>query len=402
VRRKRFSRRCFISLQLQDRCKTETCKVSDFPLISKDLQRMDLKFYIYLAIIPFLVLFNGLIAGLTLGLLSLDETKLQVLLISGTPKQKIAAARIQPLRKDTHLLLSTLLLGNTIINETLPILLHDLVKIEWAAILVSIVLVLSFAELLPQALCTQYGLQIGGKFAWVVYVMRFFFFPISWPIAKFLDLVLGKQQGALYKKAELKELVTLHGKIHGGDLSEDEVKIIQGTLTLHGKKIEQVMTQLEHVFMLSSDTILTRDVLADIADSGHSRIPIYHGQEKKEIIGLLLVKKLILLDDEPRKIRDLGNLIKAPKMKTDTNLFDAINFFQQGASHLALVQGKDGMLIGIVTLEDLIEELLLEEIEDESDLSHQQLEQQERKREREREREHQQHQQHQHHVKIPP
>lgn len=326
-------------------------------------------FWIYIVILPVLVIINGLIAGLTLGLLSLDETKIQVLIKSGSPKEKIAAARIHPLRKNTHLLLTTLLLGNTVINETLPIMWNGLLENEWISIIVSVVLVLTFAELLPQALCTHYGLQIGSLFAWFVYVLRFLFYPIAYPLAKLLDLLLGKQSGALYKKSELKEFVTLHGENHGGELTLDEVKIVEGTLTLHGKKIEQVMTKLQYVFMLSVNTLLNSEVLYAISDVGHSRIPVYdiNSDGKMNIIGIMLVKNLILLDDSvPTYVRDL-DLIRAPRMKLDTNLFDAINFFQEGASHLAVIENENDEIVGICTLEDIIEEVLMEEVLDESD-----------------------------------
>ena len=327
-----------------------------------------LTFYIYIIVLPILVLCNGLIAGLTLGLLSLDETKLAVLIKSGTPSQKLAAQRIQPLRRNSHLLLATLLIGNTIINETLPILLHSLVALEWLAIIISVILVLTFAELIPQALCTHYGLQIGSKFAWFVYILRTVFLPIAYPIAKILDFFLGKQEGALYKKAELKEFVTLHGVNFGGDLTADEVKIVQGTLSLHSKTIEGIMTHLDHVFMLEADMVLDFALLQSIADAGHSRIPVYE-TEKDNILGIILVKNLILLDktETNLKIRDL-ELIVAKRMRCDTSLFDAINYFQEGSSHLAIVTDNTSQkVIGICTLEDCIEEILLEEVWDESD-----------------------------------
>lgn len=331
-------------------------------------------FIIFILGIPVLVLLNGLIAGLTLGLLSLDETRLTVLQNSGTGFEKKAAIRIKPLRSNTHLLLATLLLGNTIINETLPILLQNIVSNEWISIGISVVLVLTFAELIPQALCCRFGLSIGYKFAWFVYILRAIMYPIAYPIAKTLDFFLGTNEGALYKKAELKEFVTLHGQVYGGDLNADEVKIVQGTLSLHTKTVDQVMTRLENVFMLESNTVLNDEILYSIADAGHSRIPIYDG-EKDNIRGIMLVKNLILLNDSVVTIARELDLIKAPRMYTDTNLFDAINFFQEGASHMAIVVAKNDSsneqqqhVLGICTLEDCIEEILLEEVLDESDL----------------------------------
>lgn len=325
-----------------------------------------IEYWVYISLIPLLVIMNGLIAGLTLGLLSLDNTKLQVLLTSGTNKQKLAAARIQPLRKNTHLLLATLLLGNTIINETLPLFIHKLVNNEWIAIGISVVLVLTFAELLPQALCTHYGLQIGSMFAWFVYALRFIMLPIAYPLGKFLDFLLGEQEGALYKKAELKQFVALHGQNFGGDLNPDEVKIIQGVLSSREKTVDQVMTRLENVVMLDSSTLITSEILQFIAETGHSRIPIYN-KKKKNIIGILLVRNLILLDDAvPTYVSDLY-LRNVPKMQKTTNCFEAINYFQQGASHLAIVVSETDEVLGICTLEDCIEELIMEEIVDESD-----------------------------------
>src|SRR4051812_13963224 len=113
-------------------------------------------FILWIIFLPVLVCINGLIAGLTLGLLSLDATRLTVLENSGTPSERIAAACIKPLRQNTHLLLATLLLGNTIINEALPMLLQNLVSNEWISVAISVVLVLTFAELIPQALCCRY------------------------------------------------------------------------------------------------------------------------------------------------------------------------------------------------------------------------------------------------------
>ncbi len=114
---------------------------------------------------PVLVVLSGLFAGLTLGYMSLDETQLQVLSLQGTPKQKEYADRIMPIRKDGHLLLTTLLIANMITNETLPIIADPLLGGGVQAVIVSIVLVVIFAELIPQSVCSRYGLAIGAKLA---------------------------------------------------------------------------------------------------------------------------------------------------------------------------------------------------------------------------------------------
>src|SRR4051812_13880821 len=102
-------------------------------------------FWLWIGIVAILVILDGLVAGLVLGLLSLDETKLKVLSTSGTPSQKIAANRIAPVRRRGHLLLVSLLLTNTVINATLPILLDSIVGTGWIAVLITTVLVVIFA-----------------------------------------------------------------------------------------------------------------------------------------------------------------------------------------------------------------------------------------------------------------
>ncbi|KAJ3171397.1 hypothetical protein HK101_011254 [Irineochytrium annulatum] len=294
-------------------------------------------FYIQIALIIILVLIGGLVAGLTLGLMSLDETDLRILKNSGTPAEKIAAERIEPIRKRGHLLLVTLLLTNTVINETLPILLDG--------------------GIIPQAVCSRYGLQIGSYFSWFVKIIMLLLFVISWPISKLLDWMLGENE-VLYKRRELKELIKLHGKTEGGDLHVDEVTILNGALSLETKTVRTIMTRLENVFMLPSDAKLDRPTLGRILSAGHSRIPVHDVEDPTKIVGILLVKTIILNDPDDAKPIMSQRLLSAPSASETTNLFDILNVFQVGASHMAIVKDANGVASGIVTLEDVIEEII--------------------------------------------
>jgi len=81
----------------------------------------------------------------------------------------------------------------------------------WGAILISVTLILLFGEILPQSICSHYGLAIGASVAPLVRVLVWICFPVAYPISKLLDCVLGHGQTALFRRAELKTLVTLHG-----------------------------------------------------------------------------------------------------------------------------------------------------------------------------------------------
>ncbi|KAJ3035048.1 hypothetical protein HDV00_004374 [Rhizophlyctis rosea] len=318
-------------------------------------------------VILVLVFISALVAGLTLGLMSLDPTDLKILKTAGSPKEKKAAERIEPIRKLGHQLLVTFLVINAVINETLPILLDDILGGGVGAILISTVLVLVFGEIIPQAVCSRYGLQIGAFFVWPVRFMVYLVWIIAWPIAKLLDWLLGEGHGVMYKKAELNELIALHAKETGGDLTTDEVTILQGTLNVHRKPVQEVMTPLDKVEMLSVNTRLSRAEMKNILLLGHSRLPVY-SEERTNIIGILLVKSLILLDpNDEVPVSQVHLITNIPKVKSETGLFDMLNHFQEGASHMALVYDKES-LVGIITIEDVIEEIIQEEIVDETDV----------------------------------
>ncbi|KAJ1916467.1 hypothetical protein H4219_003774 [Mycoemilia scoparia] len=296
-------------------------------------------YYFRLLICALLVLSGGLLAGLTLGLMSLDETNLHILATSGTPTQREYAKRIQPIRKNGHWLLVTLLLGNTVINETLPIVMDSIFGGGVTAVLVSTASIVIFGEIIPQAACARYGLAIGAFFAWPVRILQIIISPLGYPIACLLDWVLGADHGITYKKAELKELVSLSDTDHGGSLSKDEVTIIRGALDLSEKLVVDVMTDIKNVYMIDANWRLDRKLMSEIVKRGHSRVPIYE-DSRDNIIGVLLVKSLILLDpDDCVPVREV-KMLPIPSVTPDISLYDILNTFQEGGSHMAIVIDK--------------------------------------------------------------
>ncbi|XP_057434946.1 DUF21 domain-containing protein At1g47330-like isoform X2 [Lotus japonicus] len=258
----------------------------------------DTQFWLYLVVIVGLVCFSGLMAGLTLGLMSLGLVDLEVLIKSGRPQDRIHASKIFPVVKNQHLLLCTLLIANSLALEALPIFLDSIVP-SWAAVLMSVTLILVFGEIMPQALCTRYGLIVGAKLAPLVRVLLVVFYPLAYPISKVLDWMLGKGQAALLKRAELKTFVNFHGNEagKGGDLTHDETTIIAGALELTEKTAKDAMTPISKAFSLDLDATLNLETLNSIMTMGHSRVPVYAG-EKANIIGLVLVKNLFMVDSK--------------------------------------------------------------------------------------------------------
>ncbi|BFG17809.1 hypothetical protein CerSpe_040820 [Prunus speciosa] len=295
------------------------------------------KFWLYVLIIIGLVCFAGMMAGLTLGLMSLGLVDLEVLMKSGRPQDRKHAAKIYPVVKNQHLLLCTLLIGNALAMEALPIFLDSLVP-PLAAIVISVTLILVFGEILPQAVCTRYGLTVGATMAPFVRVLLILFLPISYPISKVLDWMLGKGHAALLRRAELKTFVDFHGNEagKGGDLTHDETTIIAGALELTEKTAKDAMTLISSAFSLDLDAPLTLETLNAIMTKGHSRVPVYAGNPKN-IIGLVLVKNLLMIDPEDAVTLRKMMIRRIPRVSEDIPLYDILNEFQKGHSHIAVV-----------------------------------------------------------------
>lgn len=368
-------------------------------LHSPDVTEDEILLPVFIGVSVLLVVMAGLMSGLTLGLMSLDTVELEVLKRSGTPTEKKYVDRIMPVVKQQHYLLVTLVLCNAAATEALPIFLDRLAN-PITAVILSVTVVLVFGEILPQSICSRYGLQVGAYSAWFVRLLMILTAPISWPIAKVLDWVLGPDHSALFRRAQLKTLVDLHGEQEGlgGTLTEDEIHVIRGALDLTNKTAMKSMTPLDKVFMLSTEDRLDEKTLQTILKSGHSRIPVYRGDNRFDIVGIILVKELILVNPPDCVLVGDLQLRPLPKLSADTLMYDMLRLFETGRSHMAVltkptqpltVQGtqpaSDGFLmpfphpeanmlddvegeaIGIITIEDVIEELLQEEIVDETD-----------------------------------
>ncbi|RDA92496.1 hypothetical protein CP533_6471 [Ophiocordyceps camponoti-saundersi (nom. inval.)] len=330
-----------------------------------------------------LVLLGGAFAGLTIAFMGQDSIYLQVL--SGDPAEpqhRNAKRVLNLLNRGKHWVLVTLLLANVIVNESLPVVLDRTLGGGVAAVVGSTLLAppvpltlltVIFGEIVPQSICVRFGLPIGGYMSKPVLVLMYLLSPVAWPTAKLLDWILGEDHGTVYKKSGLKTLVTLHKSL--GDLSErlnqDEVTIITAVLDLKEKPVSEVMTPMDDVFTLAEDHILDEKTMDNILSSGYSRIPIFRAGNPTDFVGMLLVKTLITYDPEDRiPVRDvqLGAIVET---RPETSCLDIINFFQEGKSHMVLVSeypGSDHGALGVVTLEDVIEELIGEEIVDESDV----------------------------------
>eukprot|EP00347_Sterkiella_histriomuscorum_P014098 403362175 len=332
-------------------------------------------------------------------------------LFSGATCFSHYAKVVLPILKQHHFLLVTLLLSNAFAMEALPIYLDAIMPSFWA-IIVSVTAVLFFGEVIPQAVCTgPQQLQIARMLAPLIKFLMLSLGIVTWPLSKILDYLLGEHDITRYKNDQLKTLVQMHSRqalqelqITQNDnmgLSNLQTKIISGAFDLRFTTIDQLITPFERVFTLSINTVIDSNTIELIKTKGYSRIPVYYDDNKTFILGVLIVKSLIGLNVEDNQFTlkqlsmDGKCLIKTPIYASPTaTVGQMLNIFKEGTAHLAIVcndpqslvnetnlildaikQQKDQQLsvqqhsiIGITTLEKIIEEIISMPILDEKDI----------------------------------
>jgi metal transporter CNNM len=305
---------------------------------------------IYASVSFLLILIAGICAGLTLGLLSMSPLDLELIKRTAVSnKQKQMALKVERVTRNPHQLLVCLLVVNAGCMEMLPLLLDRLLN-PLAAILISVSAILIFGEVVPQAVCKKYGLQIGASLAWLVHIMLFITWPVSYPIGKLLDWSLGGSHGkAFFRRAELKEFVTLHGEAPEEEgatesvLTTEECQVIHGALDMAHKTAETAMTPLDKVFQISADAPFDRVLLKQIIEAGHSRVPVYESDSNRNIIGLILVKELLMHEPNGSLLIKECNIREIDFLVADTPLYSVMQLFQMKRRHMAVViQGGDG------------------------------------------------------------
>ncbi|KAK0157458.1 hypothetical protein PV328_011201 [Microctonus aethiopoides] len=332
--------------------------------------------WLQIVIILVCLLFSALFSGLNLGLMSMDHTELKILCNTGTETEKKYARTIQPVRNHGNYLLCSILFSNVLVNSIFTILLDDLTS-GLVAVICSTIAIVIFGEISPQAFCSRHGLCVGAKTILITKATMWITFPLSYPISKFLDCMLGEEIGNVYNRERLKELVKVTTGFN--DLEKDEVNIIAGALELRKKTVADIMTRIEDVYMLDYNAVLDFETVSEIMKSGFSRIPVYEGA-RNNIITMLYIKDLAFVDpDDNTPLKTLCQFYQNPCnfVFEDVTLDVMFKQFKEGyKGHMAFVQrvNNEGEgdpfyeVIGLVTLEDVIEELIQAEIMDETDV----------------------------------
>lgn len=308
-----------------------------------------------------MLLIAAVCSGLNVALMSLSVADLRRLSAIGDKK----AATVLPLRQNSHLSLAGILFTNVAANSAVAIYLNQYL-IGLVAGFISTILLVIFGEILPQAMFTRNALKICSSLAWLIKLMIIITYPLSKPTQLLLDKLFRDQSVRLHSRRELGFIFTEHVDNAGSELDDDEVEIIQNTLQLSEKRAAQIMTPIRQVFWLTNTASVTQEVLNTIIDRNYSRIPIFN-DSLTQCSGILLMKDLLQLTPSQLPIPISQLPLYSTKLIGSRTVLDTLfRKFIAAKSHMMPVE-KDDVIVGVVTIEDLLEEIIGHEIEDESD-----------------------------------
>ncbi|MBC7764224.1 DUF21 domain-containing protein [Microbacteriaceae bacterium] len=311
-----------------------------------------------------LVGMSAIYSGLNIALMSLSRTDLR-------RKKKLGnkeAMKVLPFRENSHLSLSAILFANVaIVSANALILEHHFNGL--IAGLVSTLLIVVFGEVLPQAIFVKRALRFTALFSPLLKFTIWVTYPVAKPLQLILDKLIGQEKHLLHSRDELGLIIGEHQTDDSSELDEDEVGIIQSALQLSEKTVKDIMRPIDDVFWLPIDAELNEKTVDTITSHGYSRIPIL-SRNKTDCYGVLLMKDMVDIDFTGHPVPVSAFILhKTRVIGSRTALDTMFRKFISIHSHLVPIE-KDDEIIGIVTIEDLVEEILGHEIADETDHVH--------------------------------
>ena len=322
----------------------------------------------YIPLIILLVALSATFSGLTIGMFSMSVNSLERKAKLGN----IQAKRVLGVRKKGNFLLCTLLLGNVAVNSAISVCMSEVSSGVMAGVIATGVIFV-FGEVTPQAVFSRHALYVGYHTTWLIRAFMFIMWPIAKPLSMALDFFLGKEFPERYDRNELRAVVAEHSleDEKSSPLDSDEKRIMLGAMRFSEKIVYDVMTPATSVFYLDEKIVANEMVLKKILDEKYSRVPVTSGP-RDNVVGILYVKDLAVYAQDSlttvnMTIGELSRQENIIMVNENMHLDAALNHLIKNKSHMMFVYNEFNSLIGVVTMEDIIEEVFGVEILDESD-----------------------------------
>ena len=336
--------------------------------------------WVQLTLVLFLLISSALISGAEVAFFSL-----QIKSLEDTEDAELTQSikRVISLLKKPKRLLATILVANNFINIAIVLLFASLSKTIFKSIENQLIvlfieigiittIILIFGEILPKIYANRNALAFSKRMAPIIrFLDKFLLFWVTYPMSQttiFLERRLGDKKNQL-SVDQLSQALELTGE---DETTSDEQRILEGIVNFGSTDTREVMCPRIDMFALS-DELTLEEIIPLILDQGFSRIPVFN-EIKDNIKGILYIKDLLPNLKTPNY--EWQTLLKPPiYVPENKKLDDLLKEFQQKKNHLAIVVDEYGGTSGLITLEDIMEEIVgdISDEFDEQDLSYSKL-----------------------------
>ncbi|MBU1169664.1 MAG: hemolysin family protein [Proteobacteria bacterium] len=337
-----------------------------------DFQSLNTIEYLKVAGIVFLLLISGFFSGSEASLFSLNLVQKERLK-SQSPK---TASLIDMLINHPKQLIITILVGNDMINIAASVIATGLFVSrfqdmgQWVTIAVMTPVTLIFAEIIPKTIAVVHNEKLAPIVTGPLNAFYRFIFPLRWLFEITADSLIRlfgvykKEKEPVIMEDDFRDMVDLSHK--DGEILGLERDFIHNVFEFSDTRVNSVMTPIKKIESIP-ENLEFKEIIKRVKKNPHSRIPVYSG-EKTNITGFLYVKDLLKIKRNQKDTNSvISELIRPPLFILDSRMVDDIFYFlKEKRTHIALCHDANGDISGLITMEDLLEELF-GEIYDEND-----------------------------------
>ena len=315
-----------------------------------------------------LVLLSAVFSSSETALYSLSPAKVQAMLAEGLKGSK----QIEKLKNNPNKMLVVILIGNNLVNVGASSLATIYFTLKFAnygiglATGIMTFTLLIFGEILPKSFAAKHAARVSQLVIYPLLLIEYVFYPIVWLLEKGLMKVTGDHIYTVSEE-EVKAMVSMGAE--DGTLDAHEKELIENVMEFNDMSVSDVMTPRNEIFSLASDKSIS-EILEPLIAEGYSRIPVFT-ENLDDVNGFVTVKTILNEISDPSNLsKSIGSIpqyefIRVPMTKSIYSLFLD---FKKNKTHMALVYNEFGVLEGLVTMEDILEEIV-GDISDETDAS---------------------------------
>jgi Mg2+/Co2+ transporter CorB len=326
----------------------------------------------YLILVGLLLFFSALLSCFETSITAVSRARIHRLVTEGNKRARM----LEKLLKERENVVSVMLLANNAVNIAASALTTKVVMevfgVKWLLLATAIltILIIIFSEILPKTIAIKFSERVVMFFAPVINILFFIFSPAMRIVQKIVALPLGFfADEKKNKESDLEEIRdTVDLKAKEGSIFKYDKDLLGGVLDLSDTEISEVMIHRKDIESLDV-TMPISEIVKYVTTTNRTRIPLWKGN-KENIVAILNVKKLLSAfyshQGDVEKF-DLSSATSAPWFVPASNSLRSQLFaFRKKRRHLALVVDEYGSLVGLITLEDILEEIV-GEIKEEED-----------------------------------